>query len=94
MLTERSELLVKAGLESDFHAALDGRGRAILSGVEGVISVRLGRGVENPAKFLLLVEWRSMEAHTAYHATPACAELRRLMAPYLTGGSMEHFEIA
>ena len=93
MLVERAELLIKEGLEQDFAAAITERGVPLLKSVPGVKSVKVGRGVENPHKFMLLVEWESMDAHSAYKTTPSAVGLREVIGPYSKGGSMEHFEI-
>ncbi len=94
MLTERAEMLIKPGCEDDFAAAMRERGIPLLAAVPGVKSVRLGRGVENPDKFILLVEWESMDAHTAFKSAPSNAQLRQVIGPHSRGGAMEHFEIA
>jgi hypothetical protein len=36
-------------------------------------------GVENSDKFILLIEWADMEAHTAFTKLPAFAEFRALL---------------
>lgn len=94
MLVERSELTTKPGAEDEFRKAITEKGVPLLRSVDGVLSVQVGQGVENPSKFMLLVGWRSLDAHTAYSGTPVSGELRALMGPYLTGGAMEHFELA
>jgi len=91
MLLERAEILINEGLEPGFATAMQDRGLPILSAVPGVLSVNLGRGVENPGKFMLLVEWESMDAHSAYNKSPACGEIRALIRGFAKGGSMEHF---
>ena len=93
MLLERAELQIKQGLEEQFAAAMDERGKKLLAGVPGVKSVKLGRGVENPDKFMLLVEWDSMDAHTAFTKNPACIAFRELVGPFSKGGAMEHFQM-
>ena len=93
MLVERSELTVKDGAEEEFYAAITEKGVPLLQSVDGVISVQVGRGVENPSKFMMLVGWQSMDAHTAYGGTPKSLELRGIMGPFLSGGAMEHFEL-
>jgi heme-degrading monooxygenase HmoA len=93
MLLERTELLIKEGQEEAFSAAMQAEGNGKLASVPGVLSVSLGRGVENPGKFLLLVEWQNMDAHVAYNKAPACGELRALIGRYSKGGSMEHFRM-
>jgi quinol monooxygenase YgiN len=93
MLLERTELLIKEGEEAAFAAAMQAEGIATLACVPGVMSVNLGRGVENQAKFLLLVEWKNMDAHVAYNETPTSGAIRALIRPFSKGGSMEHFEM-
>jgi heme-degrading monooxygenase HmoA len=93
MLVERSELLIKDGLEQDFAAVMTERGIPLLAGIPGVNSVEFGRGVENPGKFMLLIAWEAMDAHTAFKSNPAYPRFRQLLAPYSRGGSMEHFDM-
>lgn len=93
MLVERSELTVKLGAEQEFLSAITEKGVPLLRSVDGVVSVQIGQGVENPDKFMLLVGWTSMDAHAAYGGTPQSVGLRGIMGPYLTGGAMEHFEL-
>jgi quinol monooxygenase YgiN len=94
MLTERAELLIKEGEEENFDKAMRAEGLPLILSLDGALSARLGRGVENPDKFILLVEWRDMAAHDAYKGTPGQAALGKIMSPYTRGGAMEHFEIA
>lgn len=91
MLLERAELLIREGLEAEFAAAMTERGLRALGGVPGVVSVRMGRGVENPVKFMLLVEWQSMDAHKAFTRSADYAVFVDIIKPFSNGGSMEHF---
>jgi heme-degrading monooxygenase HmoA len=93
MLLERSELLVREGEEESFSAAMREQGIGLLTSVPGVLSVSLGRGVENPGKFMLLVEWQNMDAHGAYNKTAVCGQIRALIGRFAKGGSMEHFQM-
>ena len=93
MLLERAELVVKPGVEEEFAAAMTTEGTRMLLSVAGVKSVDLGRGVENPEKFMLLVEWESMDAHGKFASHPVYPDFRKLMGGYLQTGAMEHFEM-
>ena len=93
MLLERSELRIREGQEEGFSAAMRDSGVGMLASVPGVLSVRLGRGVENPGKFMLLIEWEDMQAHVAYNKSPVCAEVRKLIGRFSNGGAMEHFQV-
>jgi len=91
MLLERAEILIKEGQEDGFWSAMQATGLKMLTSVAGVISAKIGRGVENPGKFIFLVEWESMQAHAAFNKAPICGEFRALIGGYSRGGSMEHF---
>jgi quinol monooxygenase YgiN len=94
MFVERAEIPVAAGKEEAFAAAMASTGTALLAGAKGCSSARLGRGVENPGKFILLLEWDSVESHVAFTATPEFDQFKALAGPYFAGApSMEHFEI-
>jgi heme-degrading monooxygenase HmoA len=93
MLIERAEVLIREGSEDEFARAMDERGLALLASVPGVRSVKFGRGVENAGKFMLLVEWEAMDAHTAFTKSPAYGAFRQVLGPFAKGGSMEHFQM-
>jgi len=93
MLLERSELMIREGQEEGFDAVMRERGLSILSDFDGVNAVHFGRGVENPSKFLLMVEWVDMSAHEAFKKSPVYGPFRELFGPYSVGGVMEHFEM-
>jgi heme-degrading monooxygenase HmoA len=62
MVLEVALIDVIPGQEDAF--AADYRlGHPILAGTPGCRSVRMTRGVESPSRFVLLVEWDSVEAH-------------------------------
>jgi heme-degrading monooxygenase HmoA len=93
MLLERAEILIREGQEEGFSSAMRAGGLQMLASVAGVISVSMGRGVENPGKFMLLVEWESLDAHAAFNKAPVCGEFRALIGRFSKGGSMEHFRM-
>ncbi len=94
MILERAELTVKEGQEGAFAAIMEEAGCALLEGAEGCQSVRIGRGVENPSKFILLLEWESVEHHVAMTKTPAFDQFKQIAGPYFAGPSiMEHFAL-
>ena len=91
MVIERVEILIKPGQEEAFEAAL-GRARALLVGATGCRAVTAGRGVEAPSKFLLLLEWESVDHHIAFTKTPEFKQFGELVGPTFAGRpAMEHF---
>lgn len=92
-MLERVELNAKQGTKEAFLAVLRGKGAALLRGIPGCLAVRIGGGVENPGKILLLVGWESVEVHEQFKKMPEYAELGKMMGPYAAGGAAEHFEM-
>ena len=94
MILERAEFPVKEGQEEAFSEMMKQRGCAILSSADGCHSLQIGRGVESPSKFILLLEWETVEHHVALTKTAAFDEFKQLAGPFFAGPSnMEHFEI-
>lgn len=92
MVLEVALIDVKPGQEDDFAAAY-AQGRDVLVGTPGCRSVRMTRGVESPARFVLLVEWDSVAAHLDnFRATERFTTWRGLIGPYLAAPPVvEHF---
>src|SRR4051794_25750534 len=61
MILEVALIDVVPGHEDAFAAAYR-TARPVLAGTEGCRSVRMTRGEESPSRFVLLVEWESVEA--------------------------------
>jgi heme-degrading monooxygenase HmoA len=62
MVLEVADIDVRPGDEDQFVAAYR-TVRAVLHETPGCRSVRMTRGVESPSRFVLLVEWDSVDAH-------------------------------
>jgi len=92
MVLEVALIDVVPGQEDEFAAAY-GKAREVLAGTEGCRSVRMTRGIESPSRFVLLVEWDSVEAHLDnFRATDRFTTWRGLIGPYFDGAPrVEHF---
>ncbi len=92
MVLEVALINVVPGREDDFRAAY-AKAREVLTGTAGCRSVRMTQGVETPTRFVLLVEWDSVEAHLEnFRATERFTTWRGLIGPYFDGApTVEHF---
>jgi heme-degrading monooxygenase HmoA len=63
VILEVAILDVKKGRESDFEVAFT-QAREIISSMPGYISHDLQNCIENPGRYLLLVNWETLEDHT------------------------------
>ena len=64
-----------------------------LASTPGCLSVRMTRGVESPSRFVLLVEWESVEAHEQnFRSTERFTTWRGHIGPYFAAPpTVEHF---
>ena len=93
MTIERAEFPVKTGQEDDFSQMMNDEGLAILSGADGCRNARCARGVEDSSKFILLLDWDSVESHITFTKTAEFDKFKSLAGPFFAGPSnMEHFE--
>lgn len=63
MILESATLDVKPGQAEAFEAAMQ-KARPLIAATPGFISIAVRRCVETPNRYLLLVEWETLEAHT------------------------------
>jgi heme-degrading monooxygenase HmoA len=63
MILEVAVLNVRPGRETEFESAF-GHAKEIIAGMRGFVSLQLHRGIEQRNRYLLLVEWQTLEDHT------------------------------
>jgi heme-degrading monooxygenase HmoA len=92
MIVEHALLTVAEADGEKFESAY-GRAKELLEQTEGLLWLRMHRGVENPGNYLLLVGWESVEAHEVnFRQTERFTQWRGLIGPYLTAApQVEHY---
>jgi heme-degrading monooxygenase HmoA len=92
MVLEVALIDVIPGQEDAFEASYL-LGHPILAGTPGCRSVRMTRGIESPSRFVLLVEWDSVEAHDQnFRATDRFVQWRGHIGPHFANPPrVEHF---
>jgi heme-degrading monooxygenase HmoA len=92
MVLEVALIDVVPGQEAEFSAAY-AKAREALVSTGGCESARMTRGVESPSRFVLLVEWETIEAHLEnFRATERFTTWRSLIGPYFAAPPVvEHF---
>ena len=95
MILEHAVLDVREGSSADFEAAF-ATAKSIIATSPGFRSLRLERCLEQPDRYVLLVEWDSVEAHeNGFRKSPAFEEWRTLLHGfYPTPPTVQHFETA
>jgi heme-degrading monooxygenase HmoA len=91
MVLEVAVFDVRPGTEPEFEAAYR-QVRQAVAGSAGCRSMRMTHGVETPTRFVLLVEWDSVEQHEAFRASERFPEWRAGIGPYFAQPpQVEHF---
>ncbi len=92
MVLEVALIDVQVGREDEFTAAY-AKGRETLATTPGCRSVRMTRGIESPSRFVLLVEWDSVEAHVEnFRATERFVTWRGFIGEFFAQPPLvEHF---
>ncbi len=92
MILEVALLDVKPGQTDAFEAAF-GRAQAIISSMPGYVSHELQRCLEEPRRYVLLVRWETLEAHTVgFRGSAEYQEWKRLLHHFYDPfPTVEHF---
>jgi heme-degrading monooxygenase HmoA len=93
VILEAAVLQVREGAEAGFEEAMVKAAPAI-AGSPGYIGHELQRCVETKGRYLLLVRWETVEAHTVgFRQSSAFVEWRTLIGPFFEAPPMvEHYE--
>jgi heme-degrading monooxygenase HmoA len=79
MILEHAVLDVRPGQGAAFQEAF-ATARRIIAAADGFSSLRLEQCIEQPDRYLLLVEWDTLEAHTeGFRGSAAYQEWRSLL---------------
>lgn len=93
MILEVAMLQIKPGLAMQFEQAY-ARAQHIISAMPGYVSHQLQRCLEVPDKYVLLVNWQTLEDHTiGFRQSTQYQEWRRLLHDFYDPFPVvEHFE--
>jgi len=93
MILEVAILNVRPGMAADFEAAF-AQASSIISAMPGYVSHELQRCIEVPHRYILLVDWESLEAHTVgFRGSPQYQEWKRLLHHFYDPfPTVEHYQ--
>jgi heme-degrading monooxygenase HmoA len=93
MILEVAILDVIPGQENEFQTAFS-KAQSIISSMKGYINHELKRCIENPSRYILLVNWETLEDHTkGFRDSSEYQEWKRLLHHYYDPfPAVEHYE--
>ena len=91
MVLEVAIFDIQPGHEESFISAY-GEARPLVAATSGCLSMRMTHGIETPTRFVLLVEWSSVDAHQAFRDSERFPQWRALIGPHFaTPPQVEHY---
>ena len=94
MVLEVADIHIAPGRNAEFDAAIERGVRTVIGRAQGVRSFQVQKGIESPERYVLLVEWETLEAHTVgVRESPLFAEWRAIVGPFFAKPPVvEHFQ--
>ena len=92
MIVELAQIAVTPGREAEFEAIFP-TAISVLGKSKGYLAHELRRSVENPSRYMLRVEWETLEDHTVgFRNSPAFTQWRGYIGPFFAAAPVvEHF---
>lgn len=93
MILEIAELTITPGSQQPFEEAVQ-RAVHLFKRAKGCVSMRLERSIENPAMYLLVVGWETVEDHTVgFRGSEDFQQWRSLVGDYFAAApKVQHTE--
>lgn len=96
MILEVADIRIPPGQQSQFEAAIHHGIATVISQCPGFLRYQLQRGIESPERFLLFIEWATLENHTVdFRGGPLFGQWRAIVGPFFAEPpKVEHFQAA
>ena len=93
MVTEIADFTVLESSQESFADAVR-EGLAFIGATPGFLGARLTRSIETPTRFVLLIDWESVEAHTVgFRESENFPRWRAVVGPHFDGApTVEHVD--
>ena len=93
MILEAATLTIIPGRKAQFEAAFV-QARQVISAMPGFLALELHRCIETDGRYLLLVQWNTLEDHmTGFRQSPQFQRWRALIGPFFEAApAVEHYQ--
>jgi heme-degrading monooxygenase HmoA len=95
MILEIADIRIHPGRQADFDTAITLGINTVISRARGFISAKVQKGIETPERYLLMIQWATLENHTVdFRESPAFADWRAIVGPFFAAPPVvEHFAL-
>jgi heme-degrading monooxygenase HmoA len=93
MILEVADIRIAPGRQADFERAAHHGIRTVIAKSKGFLGYQVRHCIETPERYLLLLEWATLEDHTVgFRGSAAHAEWRNIVADFFAAPPhVEHF---
>ena len=94
MILEVADIKILPGQQQAFEQAIVRGVTTVIAQAKGFIGYQVHHGVESPERYLLQIQWATLENHTKdFRESPAFAEWRAIVGSFFANPPVvEHFE--
>jgi heme-degrading monooxygenase HmoA len=95
MILELADITIRPGDQAAFDAAITRGIESVISRSTGFLRASVHKGIESPERYVLQIEWETLENHTVdFRGSAAFAEWRAIVGPFFAQPPrVEHFTI-
>lgn len=95
MILELADIRIQPGQQAAFDEAIQRGLDTVIAKAAGYVSHQVHKGIETPERYVLMITWQTLEAHTVgFRGSPAFAEWRAIVGPFFAQPPVvEHFEL-
>ncbi|MEK8034387.1 antibiotic biosynthesis monooxygenase [Ideonella sp. DXS29W] len=95
MILEHADIRIAPGQQAAFEEAIQRGLKTVITRAQGFRGAKVQRGIEQPERYLLLIEWDTLEDHTVgFRQSPLFAEWRAIVGPFFAAPPVvEHFQL-
>ena len=95
MILELADIRIQPGRQQDFERAIERGVAEVICHAKGFIRYQVRHGIESPERYVLLIEWETLENHTVdFRGSPAFQDWRAIVGPFFAQPPVvEHFSL-
>jgi hypothetical protein len=95
MILEIADITIVAGKNAEFDLAIERGVREAIASAKGFMSFKIQKGIENPNRYLLMIQWATLDNHIVdFRTSPNFLKWREIVSPFFAGPPVvEHFQL-
>jgi heme-degrading monooxygenase HmoA len=95
MVLEIADIRIQPGKNAEFEAAIRRGAETVISRAQGFQRYSVRKSIEAPDRYMLLIEWATLEDHTVgFRGGPLFGEWRAIVGPFFAQPpAVEHYTL-